>query len=391
MTREPTPSQLAVDIGIAVVCVAARIVIGVDGVAAAVLVLSMGTALAIRRFSPALGLAAVWIGVTVQLAATLPPDLSNLAILPLLYGTVRYGRAALKWAGLVSACLGAVIATVYLTGRSYAGDVEARPHEIASTAFTFFVAAAATFVLSWTIGLLVRTRSQDRENRRRAHAAEQIVAAEQERTRIARDMHDVVAHSLAVVIAQAEGARYAKASDPGVVDTALTAISTTARDALGDVRGLLAQLRRGEDAGPQPVLADLDRLFAQVRASGLRVSVRHTGDPAALPEGAQMAVYRIVQEALTNALRHGSTDEAIVQFDWQRDLLLAEISNDTTRPAQSRSDAASRESAGSPGASHGIDGMRERALLVGGRLSVAEEGGRFMVRLLLPITDGGSP
>jgi len=80
-----------------------------------------------------------------------------------------------------------------------------------------------------------------------------------------------------------------------------------------------------------------------------------------------------------------------VQFDWQRDLLLAEISNDTTRPAQNRSDAASRESAGSPGAGHGIDGMRERALLVGGRLSVAEEGGRFVVRLLLPITDGGSP
>ena len=391
MTREPTPSQLAVDIGIAVLCVAARIVIGVDGVAAAVLVLSMGMALAIRRFSPALGLAAVWIGVTVQLAAVLPPDLSNLAVLPLLYGTVRYGRPAVKWAGLASACLGAVIATVYLTERSFAGVVEATPSEVASTAFTFFVAAAASFVLSWTVGLLARTRAQARESRRRAHAAEQTVAAEQERIRIARDMHDVVAHSLAVVIAQADGARYAKASDPGAVDTALTAISTTARDALGDVRRLLAQLRRGDDAGPQPVLADLDRLFAQLRASGLRVSVGHTGAPAALPAGSEMAVYRIVQEALTNALRHGSTGEALVQFDWQRDLLSAEISNDTTRPAQSRSDAASREWAGSPGAGHGIDGMRERALLAGGRIRVAEDGGRFVVRLSLPTTDGGSP
>jgi signal transduction histidine kinase len=142
-------------------------------------------------------------------------------------------------------------------------------------------------------------------------AAQRNVVVEQERNRIARDMHDVVAHSLAVVIAQADGARYARAQDPEAVDAALTTISTTARDALGDVRILLTRLRQDDAAGPQPVLADLDRLVEQMRSTGLDIEWTTTGSPTTLGSGAQLAVFRIVQEALTNALRHGDAGRAV--------------------------------------------------------------------------------
>ncbi|WP_316313707.1 sensor histidine kinase, partial [Clavibacter michiganensis] len=133
----------------------------------------------------------------------------------------------------------------------------------------------------------------------------QDVVVEQERNRIARDMHDVVAHSLAVVIAQADGARYARLVDPEAADEALRTISTTARQALGDVRILLAQLRHSEDDAPQPELKELSDLIDQMRSTGLTIEFVETGQPGEFGTGQQLAVYRIVQEALTNVLRHG--------------------------------------------------------------------------------------
>ena len=135
--------------------------------------------------------------------------------------------------------------------------------------------------------------------------------------RIARDMHDVVAHSLAVVIAQADGARYAprRRRIPAVATEALGTISTTARAALADVRLLLTQLRHSQGDGPQPTLADLEALYAQVRAAGvdLRVDV-DPAPPGEPPAAVQLAVYRILQEALTNALRHGDGGPVAVRL-----------------------------------------------------------------------------
>ena len=136
------------------------------------------------------------------------------------------------------------------------------------------IAAAFALLLAWTIGALVRAALRASANREAQERAEAEAVVEQERVRIARDMHDVVAHSLAVVIAQADGARYAAAADPAVATAALGTISTTARAALADVRLLLAQLRHSEGDGPQPTLADLE---AAVRP-GARGGRRPAGD-----------------------------------------------------------------------------------------------------------------
>ncbi len=193
--------------------------------------------------------------------------------------------------------------------------------------------------------------------------------------RIARDMHDVVAHSLAVVIAQADGARYASASDPSAATAALGTISSTARSALADVRLLLTQLRHSQGDGPQPTLADLEELYAHVRAAGVELRVDVDPAPPAEPPGAvQLAVYRILQEALTNAIRHGDGRVA-VRLAWGPERVDLEVAN------AMKTDAA-------PSAGHGIIGMRERAQLAGGSLSAEAVDGDFVVRATIPIGVG---
>jgi signal transduction histidine kinase len=205
------------------------------------------------------------------------------------------------------------------------------------------------------------------------------VIVEQERNRIARDMHDVVAHSLAVVIAQADGARYARAADPDAVDGALVAISTTAREALGDVRVLLTQLRHSDSDGPQPSLADLDALLAQLTGAGVRVRKIETGQPRELPASVQLAVYRIAQEALTNALRHGADGAPVlVHLAWSE----AELILIVTNTPRIRIDANPHSR---PDAGHGIPGMRERALLSGGSFDVRRETELFTIEARVPI------
>jgi len=212
------------------------------------------------------------------------------------------------------------------------------------------------------------------------------VVVEQERTRIARDMHDVVAHSLAVVIAQADGARYARHSDPDSVDEALKTIASTARSALGDVRVLLAELRHAQPEGPQPSLDDLDRTVDQIRAAGLDVSLERSGDLAALGQAQQIAAYRIVQEALTNALRHGDTASIA-------SVVLAEATPATGAPGavitvrnsmKAIADQAGASTGGLPRIGHGLPGMRERASLAGGSLSAGPNGTEFVVTAFLP-------
>jgi signal transduction histidine kinase len=202
-------------------------------------------------------------------------------------------------------------------------------------------------------------------------------------------MHDVVAHSLAVVIAQADGARYAAATDPQAAASALGTISTTARAALADVRLLLTQLRHSQAPGPQPTLADLEALYAQVRAAGvaLRVDVDPTprADP---PAAAQLALYRILQEALTNALRHGDGGEVSVSLAWHPERVDLTVRN-PVRLAQKVGEAhlnpqyvPGEDAAGS---GHGLIGMRERAHLAGGTLTAGAASGDFVVAASLPL------
>ncbi|MHC2998632.1 sensor histidine kinase [Microbacterium sp. HJ5] len=338
----------------------------------------LSAALAVRRLSPALALALAWGGAVVQMSFGRPPSPVDLAIFAVLYATAAYGTQLVFWLGFASSFLGALVITVYLVVGPYFGSGGVTWSTI-PIALAVLVAAGFALLLAWTVGALVRTAIRARENRSAQVRAESDAIAEQERVRIARDMHDVVAHSLAVVIAQADGARYAAGPDPAVATAALGTISTTARSALADVRLLLTQLRHSQADGPQPTLADLESLYAQVRAAGvdLRVDVDPTPaeDP---PAGAQLAVYRILQEALTNALRHGDGGVVDVRLAWHPSRVDLEVVN----PARALAAPSAPASAG-PG--HGIIGMRERAQLAGGSLDAVIDGGRFVVRAALPI------
>lgn len=390
MLRTLTPRQLAFDVVFSVLCVLLRIAVldSLPWVGELLFVLCMGAALAVRRLMPPVALGIAWVGAVIQMSSALPPDVANLSILAVLYASAAYGSTRVKWLGLLSAGAGAVVGAVYLVFPVMVNNGSPTAIPVGEIPFTFFAilfttgAMAVLLGLSWTLGLLARTRAAARASREALVRAEEeerqarrLTIVEQERNRIARDMHDVVAHSLAVVIAQADGARYALAADPAAASEALSTISTTAREALGDVRVLLEQLRHSQGEGPQPTLADLERLIAQVRSSGLEIVETVTGDPRPLGTAQQLAVYRIVQEALTNVLRHGDTARpTVLSFEWAGDAvrILVDSAANGDRP-----DEESR-------LGHGIAGMRERALLVGGSLVAEPHGERFRVDARIP-------
>ncbi|WNI23434.1 histidine kinase [Streptomyces sp. ITFR-16] len=249
-------------------------------------------------------------------------------------------------------------------------------------------------VFASLVGIVFRTRREytealvdraDRLERERDQQAQLAAAAE--RTRIAREMHDIIGHNLSVITGLADGGAYAAARNPERAAQALDAIGTTSRQALGELRRLLGVLRDDPDPAdrtPQPTLDDLDTLLTGVRAAGLPVRLRHRGTPPAVPPtaGRQLTVYRVVQEALTNTLKHGGNHPA----------LAAEVIL-TYRPAElealiTDNGAPRPETVESDGTGQGITGMRERASLYDGTL----EAGRpattgWQVRLRLPLED----
>lgn len=365
-------------------------------VALVVTLVSAGAA-AIRRLSPELALIVCWVAAILQMASGLPPLPANIAIFGVLYTTAAYGSRRTFWFGLVSSLVGAIAIAVYIVLLPFllgqwngSGNGSGIGTYVFATAATF-ASAAFALLLAWTTGALVRTSLRARQNRRAQEIAEATAAAEAERTRIARDMHDVVAHSLAVVIAQADGARYAAASDPAVAAAALGTISTTARAALSDVRILLTQLRHTQAQGPEPTLADLEQLYAQVRAAGVALRVDVDPAPAGeVPAAVQFAVYRILQEALTNALRHGADAAVSVGLAWHAGGVELTVRN-PVGPLESGLGGVGGERPAPESRGHGLIGMRERAQLVGGTLEAARHGDVFVVAAHLPITrDGGA-
>lgn len=230
-----------------------------------------------------------------------------------------------------------------------------------------------------------RARAEaERANEAEATAAReastvQALAASDERARIAREMHDVVAHTLSVVVAQADGGRFAAPSDPDAPVRTLETIAEVSRSALTEMRALLGVLRTpdGEaELGPQPSIGDIPTLVATTRDGGLDVSYVTTGTPRPLPIGAGLALYRIAQEGLTNVLKHaGPLATAYLQLRWGEDDVALTVSDDG-RGAAAHSD----------GRGGGIRGMRERATVFGGTLSAGPKiGGGFEVRAVLPL------
>jgi signal transduction histidine kinase len=186
------------------------------------------------------------------------------------------------------------------------------------------------------------------------------LAAVAERTRIAREMHDIVAHNLAVMIALADGAAYTIAQDPDQAAALIGHVSQTGRSALNEMRRLLGILRRPDDgvpgSAPQPALADLITMISTVREAGLPVRLTVSGQPFPLPPSAQLTLYRIVQEALTNVLKHADATSAHVRLTYQD----GEVDLEVTDDGRSAGVAAT--------AGHGLAGMRERAAVFGGEV-----------------------
>jgi signal transduction histidine kinase len=192
-----------------------------------------------------------------------------------------------------------------------------------------------------------------------------VIAAAAERTRIARDLHDIVSHSLSVVITLADAAAVVGRADPGRGAEAMTEASAVARQALGDLRAMLGVLRTDEPAAglaPQPGLEDLGVLIERIRATGLPVDLAVQGTPFPLGAAAELTMYRIVQEALTNTLRHAAARHAAVTIIYDRPQVRVRVTDDGSARAAGAQRADGRRRG------HGIDGMRERAALHGGTL-----------------------
>ncbi|KKX98744.1 sensor histidine kinase [Microbacterium sp. Ag1] len=348
----------------------------VGGAAIVILVFAsvlMSGAVAIGRLAPGWALAAAWAGAVLQMIAGFGPLPIDVAILLVLYATSAWGTRRVLWWGFGSALFGGLVAAVFMVIVNGVAFGTGDGWQKITTGTLLLVLSVMALGFAWVCGLLWRVVLRARRTRSAQLQAESLAAEEQERVRIARDMHDVVAHSLAVVIAQADGARYAAAVQPEVATEALGTIAQTARGALSDVRMLLTQLRHRQGDGPQPTLADLEALFAQVRQAGIEPRVTVDPMPPGEPPAAiQLAVYRILQEALTNAIRHG--DGAVdVHIAWLPDRVDVDVRNTVASEATSV-----------PGG-HGLIGMRERAQLVGGSLQAERRGTQFVVHATLPI------
>jgi signal transduction histidine kinase len=241
-------------------------------------------------------------------------------------------------------------------------------------------------VRHWRNSLSALTERAEQLERERDQQARIAVAAE--RTRIAREMHDVVAHSLSVMVTLSEGAALKQAAEPERATMAMRQVSATGHQALDEMRRLLGVLRT-EDAResrqPQPGLAQIDELFGQVRATGLEASLTVTGTPTAMPPGAELTVYRIVQEALTNTLKHAAGPTWIsVTIAYCPGSVEVDVRDDGAPGGHVPPD---------PGtAGHGLTGMRERAAVYGGAVCAGpgpSGGWQVHARLPLPATGTG--
>ena len=265
------------------------------------------------------------------------------------------------------------------------------------------VVVGIVLLVLWRRALRAAARNEfDRTAAERERIDLELTLAEQtSRLRIVRELHELVVHSVSVIISNADGARYAAATDPGVAARSAAVIADAARTTLADLRRVMALSREGEAAaGPQPRLATVRDLFKVMRDAGLVVEFRETGERIDLKQGAELAIYRILQEALANALAHGGEGtEALVAFAWNDEGLEVVISDDGARAAARREGIDPDEAARERAVSHdddlaaltqsptgrGLTEMRERAELYGGMLNaVVTPGVGFTVTAIFP-------
>jgi signal transduction histidine kinase len=243
--------------------------------------------------------------------------------------------------------------------------------EVVGELFGALSAVAAPAIAGRVVRRLRELNSLLRHERALAERA----AVVEERSRIARELHDVVAHGISVIAIQADAAEAALDRDPELARAPLATIRRSAKSSLEEMRHLLGVLREGDDGGelaPQPGLGELDALIAHARAAGVDVSVEIDGEPRELAPGLDLSAYRIVQEALTNVRRHARGAPARVRVSWADDALGIEVRD-------------SGPGGHVNGSGHGIVGMRERARMHGGELRAGPSPDGFAVEARLPL------
>ncbi|WP_110206289.1 sensor histidine kinase [Nocardioides daejeonensis] len=354
--------------------------------------LVMAAAVASYRFVPALGLAIVWVLLPMHLLQPVEVLTVELFVAVLAYGLARYGSwptviasavsvpaaALVAWALIIRAPRDLVVADFYIdiTGVDYGSDVQR----------VLGLLAFVVLAIPWLLGMLLRTTRRATQARSEREVAELArVRAEEDRaqaqeiarlregqTRLARDVHDVVGHSLAVILAQAESAQFLPDDDPRRLKETFATIADSARESLRSVRQVLSSTDRAAPAEDGVPEGGIESLLDGVRTAGHPVHVEVAGTPRPLPPELSVVAFRVLQEMLTNALKHGRRGGPVwVRRAWSDDLTI-EVVN---------------EVAGSPtadGAGQGLEGMRRRLETVGGRMQANQEGSRFSVKATMP-------
>ncbi|WP_193611068.1 DUF7134 domain-containing protein [Nocardioides lijunqiniae] len=350
---------------------------GEDGVAWTVLSLAQLVPLYWRRHHATAVFAVVALASAAQVLVIDVPIWSQVAFPVATYSVARHSSALAAAASLaVGFCASGVAALDWFQ----ALDDPVSWMAVVSYAL-FMVAIVAT---AWALGTLGRVRRAYvdglvERGERIAREADQRaeLAASAERARIAREMHDVVAHGLSVIVVQADGARYAAAADPGVATATLETIAATGRDSLTEMRRLLGLLRAGEETGwrPQPGLADLPALVEDARAGGAEVDAALPEDEVVVPDGVALTAYRVVQESLSNVRKHAGPSPHVRLRVSAGSELVVEVEDD------GRGAATADDRRG-----HGLVGMRERVTVHGGSFEAGPRpGGGFRVAARLPL------
>jgi signal transduction histidine kinase len=336
-----------------------------DKLAGAVAAVAVGVAAARRSRAPLVFLG-LMVGVTVAAVALSMANGGPVGVFVFLLLAVY--NAAARTSGRRTLLAGAMTLALYILD---VGVID--PAGITAEGVIFY---ALLYGAPWVAGRAIRQRrlTDRRLEQERVDAA---MAIAEERARIARELHDVVAHSISVMVLQARGGRRILESDPTDARDAFGTIERTGQQALDEMRRLLGMLRRSDEEialAPQPSLKELGGLVEQVRAAGLPVEVAVEGEPRELPPGVDLSAFRIVQEALTNVLKHAGPARARVVLRYGADDFELEIADD----GPGTGDGA--------GAGYGLVGMRERVAVYGGELEAGwqPEGG-YALRVRLPI------
>jgi len=338
---------------------------------------SVGTRLALSAGALVLGAAAArrsripfaLLGLLVALSAAgaaLPKRFGDIEAIGAFVLLAVYTAAA-HTSGRRTLAAGALTFALYVT--TMVGD----PDGLNIAGVIFF---ALAFGGPWVAGRAIRRRRL-RERELEQEKADAEAAVVEERSRIARELHDVVAHSISVMVLQARGGRRVIDSEPREAQEAFGVIERTGHQALEEMRRLLGMLRASDDTlalAPQPTLEQLDTLLDHVRAAGLPVEVVIEGEPTQLPPGVDLSAYRIVQEALTNALKHAGPARARVVVRYGPDDLELEIADNGSGNDDGH------------GSGHGLIGMHERVSIYGGELQAGRRpGGGYALRARLPL------